>query len=124
MAQARAIDRAARPRFSWPDIPFYLLRWSEAWSLSTLAHANAKWGLTEDHRYFIDAWLIPHRRLALMPFRRWVRRCLGESLGDRATDFLERQIANRCERKRPTVQTTSERKSSNLPLESRGISSR
>lgn len=112
------------PRFSWPDIPFYLLRWSEAWSLSTLAHANAKWGLTEDHRSFIDAWLIPHRRLALMPFRRWVRRCLGKSLGDRAMDFLERRIASRGERKRPAVQATSERKSSYLPLGSRGISSR
>ncbi len=115
---------AAPPhRFSWPDIPFYLLRWSEAWSRSTLEHANAKWGLTEDHQYFINTWLNPHRRRALMPFRRWARRCLGQGLGDRAMDILERRIASRCESKRPAAQATSERKSSNLPLGSRGISS-
>ena len=84
-AQARAIDRAARPRFSWPDIPFYLLRWSEAWSLSTLEHADAKWGLTDDHQDFINVWLNPHRRLALMPFRRWARRCLGHPFNIRFT---------------------------------------
>ena len=33
------------------DLPFYLLRWSDAWELASLAHLQAKWSLN-DEAYF------------------------------------------------------------------------
>ncbi|MES1021717.1 glycosyltransferase [Gloeocapsa sp. BRSZ] len=32
----------------WTDIPFYMLRWSDAWELASLHHLRNKWNLTED----------------------------------------------------------------------------
>jgi GT2 family glycosyltransferase len=114
-------------RTSWSDTAYFLLRWSEAWSRSSLAHADAKRGLTEDHQYFVKVWLIPQRRKVLMPYRQRLRRVVGEYIADWAMDLLERHIAGWYARKRlrgkSVVQLNSERKSSNLPLGPRGISS-
>lgn len=114
---------APPPPMTLADVPYYLLRWSEAWSRATFAHADRKWGLTEDHQRFFDVWLTPHRRRPLMPVRRWARRLLGARLGDRSMDGAERAIARWGERRRRAAQASSDRKSSNLPPASRGISS-
>lgn len=39
------------PPLEWSDIPFYMLRWSNAWELSSLHRLRDKWDLTEDE-YF------------------------------------------------------------------------
>lgn len=36
------------PPLKWSDIPFYMLRWSDAWELASLKHLREKWNLTED----------------------------------------------------------------------------
>lgn len=36
------------PPLEWSDVPFYMLRWSDAWELSSLHHLRDKWDLTED----------------------------------------------------------------------------
>lgn len=39
------------PPLKWTDIPFYMLRWSDAWELKSLQRLRDKWNLTED-KYF------------------------------------------------------------------------
>jgi GT2 family glycosyltransferase len=39
------------PPLKWSDLHFYMLRWSDAWELSSLKHLRHKWNLTEDE-YF------------------------------------------------------------------------
>jgi GT2 family glycosyltransferase len=36
----------------WSDMPYYMLRWSDAWERASLDHLRAKWKLTEDE-YFL-----------------------------------------------------------------------
>lgn len=40
------------PPLAWSDMPFYMLRWSDAWELASLKHLQKKWYLAED-TYFI-----------------------------------------------------------------------
>ncbi len=35
----------------WSDISFYMLRWSDAWGLTSLNRLREKWNLTEDNYY-------------------------------------------------------------------------
>ncbi|MBD2603203.1 glycosyltransferase [Scytonema hofmannii FACHB-248] len=39
------------PPLEWTDLHFYMLRWSDAWELSSLKRLRDKWNLTEDE-YF------------------------------------------------------------------------
>lgn len=43
------------PRLEWSDIPYFMLRWSDAWEVASLQHFREKWGLTED-AYFIKRY--------------------------------------------------------------------
>ena len=36
------------PPLQWGDLAFYALRWSDAWTLSSLHHMRKKWNLAED----------------------------------------------------------------------------
>ncbi|WP_017318085.1 glycosyltransferase family 2 protein [Mastigocladopsis repens] len=36
------------PPLEWTDIHFYMLRWSNAWTLASLNHIREKWNLAED----------------------------------------------------------------------------
>lgn len=36
---------------TWSDLPFFMLRWSDAWELASLEHFRQKWNVTED-KYF------------------------------------------------------------------------
>lgn len=48
------------PPLEWSDIPYFMLRWSDAWELASLYHFRDKWDLTEDeyfkHRYKRLGW--------------------------------------------------------------------
>lgn len=39
------------PDFEWSDLPYFMLRWSDAWDLASLHHLRDKWNLAED-KYF------------------------------------------------------------------------
>ncbi|MBF2003499.1 MAG: glycosyltransferase [Synechococcales cyanobacterium C42_A2020_086] len=39
------------PDFKWFDLPYFMLRWNDAWDLASLHHLRQKWNLTEDE-YF------------------------------------------------------------------------
>jgi GT2 family glycosyltransferase len=36
------------PPLEWTDMPFFMLRWSDAWTLGSLNHLQKKWDLSED----------------------------------------------------------------------------
>ncbi|MBF2000011.1 MAG: glycosyltransferase [Synechococcales cyanobacterium M58_A2018_015] len=36
------------PPLQWSDLPFYMLRWSDAWTLNSLYRLRDKWNLAED----------------------------------------------------------------------------
>lgn len=36
------------PPIEWSDLPFYMLRWSDAWTLASLHRLRDKWSLAED----------------------------------------------------------------------------
>ncbi|MGF1482137.1 MAG: glycosyltransferase family 2 protein [Cyanophyceae cyanobacterium] len=39
------------PDFQWSDLPYFMVRWSDAWDLASLHHLRDKWKLSED-KYF------------------------------------------------------------------------
>lgn len=55
--------------WSWPDLHFYMLRWSDHWELASLAHLKQKWQLSEDiyftHKYKALGWR--RRQMILSP---------------------------------------------------------
>lgn len=48
---ASVVTYVPGPPLEWTDIPFYMLRWSDAWELASLHRLRDKWNLTEDE-YF------------------------------------------------------------------------
>ncbi|MEM9006432.1 MAG: glycosyltransferase [Cyanobacteria bacterium P01_F01_bin.86] len=40
------------PDFKLYDLPYFMLRWSDAWDLASLHHLRDKWGLTDKDKYF------------------------------------------------------------------------
>lgn len=36
------------PNFQWSDLPYFMVRWNDAWDLASLHHLRQKWNLTED----------------------------------------------------------------------------
>jgi len=62
---ASIVTYAAYKPLALSDIPFYLLRWNNQWTLATLHHLRDKWDLTED-AYF--------QRQYAKPFLDWRRR--------------------------------------------------
>lgn len=65
------------PPLAWSDLPYFMLRWSEAWNRASLRRFREKWRLAEEdpngHYEFVTAY----RKLALWPLRRAIRRALG-----------------------------------------------
>jgi GT2 family glycosyltransferase len=45
---ASVITYLASEPFAWSDLPYYAVRWSDAWTLASLHRLRDKWGLTED----------------------------------------------------------------------------
>ena len=39
------------PGFEWSDLPYFMLRWNDAWDLASLHHLRDKWNLSEN-KYF------------------------------------------------------------------------
>ena len=63
------------PPLAWSDVPFFMLRWSDAWNSSSLEHFNQKWRVRIQPEYGL--WLTSHRRSAIKPLRRAIHRVLG-----------------------------------------------
>jgi hypothetical protein len=87
------------PPFLLSDIPFYLLRWSDGWSESTLHHFYQKWNLEKNNAELTNSWLAPHRRVAFGKMPGLLRRIAGRRLGNRLMDVVGSSIARQALRK-------------------------
>ena len=65
------------PPLAWSDLPYFMLRWSDAWNRESVRRFREKWRLVakdpNDHYEFVTAY----RRRALEPVRRAIRSVLG-----------------------------------------------
>lgn len=59
----------------WSDLPYFMLRWSEAWNLASLNHFDDKWGLDPNPNKV--TWLRQRRQLFLEPLRGVTGRIFG-----------------------------------------------
>lgn len=77
------------PPLEWSDIPYFMLRWSDDWEMSSLHHFRNKWGLAEDdyfkNRYKRLGW---RRRIEI------VKPLVAHLafLGKKRTLWLERRL--------------------------------
>ncbi len=57
---ASVVTYVPGPLLTWRDLHFYMLRWSNAWELTSLARLREKWDLSEDgyfkHKYKSLGW--------------------------------------------------------------------
>lgn len=79
---------------SWSDLPYFLLRWSDAWTHSSLAHFGSKWALADDDAFLRDhaAWMTKYRRETTHRWRSPMRRVLGVRTGQRLETWLEERV--------------------------------
>src|SRR5262249_7119581 len=85
------------PPFAWSDLPFYLLRWSDAWNRISLQRFRELWDLPADdwwvgHHY---RWLTNHRRLATEWIAGQPRKLLGWRRGTAVADLLIHAVERR-----------------------------
>lgn len=93
------VTYVAGPLNGWSDLHFYMLRWSNAWTLNSLNHLREKWGLAEN-MYFKNRYKKLGRRRGaniVMPLSRRLSRLsfgFGRGLLDKAL-FKGEKLLNR-----------------------------
>jgi GT2 family glycosyltransferase len=73
------------PPLAWSDVPYFMLRWSDAWNRATLEHFRAKWALPDNDpnlTYQFASWTW-WRRQALLPHTGVLARVLQWRRGGR-----------------------------------------
>jgi len=65
------------PPLAWSDLPYFMLRWSDAWNRASLRHFREKWRLSEEDPNGHYEFVTGYRKRALWPLRRVIRRALG-----------------------------------------------
>lgn len=89
------------PPLEWTDIPFYMLRWSDAWQLASLHRLQNKWDLAEDGYFTTKYKNVGWRRKAtiLRPLSRrltfGIKSYLVERLLVRLDRILNRYLTTR-----------------------------
>jgi hypothetical protein len=77
------------------DVPFFALRWSDAWDLASLHHFRNKWRLDED-RYFLSQYRsLGWRRRGLMMrtgLLKWLPHWRLQAGAERLLRPIERRI--------------------------------
>ena len=82
------------PDFEWSDLPYFMLRWSDAWDLASLHHLRDKWTLSED-KYFKKRYRgLGSRRheLLVQPLVRRFTFGKGSPWLEKILIFLERKL--------------------------------
>lgn len=69
----------------WSDLPYFMLRWSEAWNLASLDHFDVKWGVEPDPNKV--TWLRHRRQMFLQPMQGVTKRVFGR-YADKADQLL------------------------------------
>ena len=88
------------PPFLWSDLPFYLLRWSDAWNRISLRCFREHWDIPADdwwigHHY---GWLTRHRGLAGEWIAEKTRKTLGWRRGGKVASLIVESIHRRVTR--------------------------
>ena len=97
---AAVVANQPPPPFRWSDLPFYLLRWSDAWNRISLRCFREHWDLPADDWWVGDhyGWLTGHRGLA----REWIaektRKRLGWRRGGNVASLVVEAIHRRVTR--------------------------
>lgn len=65
------------PPLAWSDLPYFMLRWSDAWNRASLRHFRQKWHLAEEDPNGHYEFVTSYRKRALWPLRRVMRGALG-----------------------------------------------
>jgi GT2 family glycosyltransferase len=78
----------------WYDLPYFLLRWSDEWTRSSLHHFRAKWHLADDDAFIRDhgAWMANYRRSVTYKWRSPLRRALGPRAAESLEAWLEARV--------------------------------
>jgi hypothetical protein len=86
---ASVVTYVAPPPFESYDLPYFQLRWSDAWNTASIQQFRRKWNLAADDPALQDLAdeLAEHRRATLEP----ARRLLG-LLGSRPARWMERLL--------------------------------
>jgi len=106
---AAVVSNLQPPPFAWSDLPFYLLRWSDAWNRISLQRFREQWDLPADDWWVGDhyRWLTNHRRLASEWIAQQTRKLLGWRRGNAVADLfihtIERREMRRFFRRRPEL---------------------
>lgn len=77
------------PALQWSDLPYFMLRWSDAWERSNLHHYQQKWGLKESS-YFQKRYQKLGQRRRKVLIRPIARKFAF--LGKPATQWIESQL--------------------------------
>lgn len=94
----------------WTDLPFYMLRWSDAWELASLYRLRDKWNLTEDeyfrNRYKRVGW---RRNMSIIkPLSRKLTFGQNSNLLEKILipmdKVLNRYLTTRCACRQPQMQ--------------------
>ncbi len=80
---AALVSNLQPPPFAWSDLPFYLLRWSDAWNRISLRCFRERWGIPADDWWIGDhyGWLTQHRELAFEWLAAEFRKVVGPRRG-------------------------------------------
>ncbi|MBW4615129.1 MAG: glycosyltransferase [Desmonostoc vinosum HA7617-LM4] len=59
---------------AWYDLPYFLLRWSDAWNQASLSYFQQKWGLAKDAKFMTIGynWANRHRLVPLQPIQNFM----------------------------------------------------
>jgi GT2 family glycosyltransferase len=85
---AAVVTYYSPPPLAWSDVPFYVTRWNDAWSMASMRHFMAKWDCSFDAERLRATWIRPHRDVALES----VRARLEPWIGWRASTALKRRV--------------------------------
>ncbi|GAB4462988.1 MAG: glycosyltransferase [Elainellaceae cyanobacterium] len=69
------------PPFALTDIPYYWLRWSDEWNMSSVQRLQEKWNLSPDDPFLEGhyRWGVRHRRILFKPVMDWLKNLQGQS---------------------------------------------
>ena len=86
--------KLAQPDFKLYDLPYFMLRWNDAWDLASLHHLRDKWDLAED-KYFKKRYAgLGSRRheLLIKPFVKWLTFGQGSPWLEKLLISIERRL--------------------------------
>lgn len=90
----------APPPLAVSDIPFYVHRWNDEWSVESMRHFMEKWNVWFDLEHRRVHWIRKHRELALEPWRQRLQPLLGWRRSHAVKSWAEHRLIATARRRR------------------------